>query len=95
MPEVRRSVQAEIDLESILEDLQHNNPAAAERYANAFYDKGQLLARFPEIGRSRLEIAPNLRSTLVHPYVIFYRLEGDVCVRPRFLILRELTPIPP
>jgi toxin ParE1/3/4 len=36
-----------------------------------------MLVRFPEIGRSRPEIAPNLRSTLVHPYVIFYRLEGD------------------
>jgi toxin ParE1/3/4 len=78
MAEVRRSAQAEIDLETILEDLQQNNPAAAERYATAFYDKGQMLAQFPEIGRSRPEIAPNLRSTLVHPYVVFYRLEGDV-----------------
>jgi len=52
--------------------------AAAERYAAAFDEKSQTLARFPEIGRLRPEIAPNVRSTLVHPYVVFYRLEGEV-----------------
>jgi toxin ParE1/3/4 len=78
MAEIRRTPQAEADLETILEDLQRNNPASAERYTTAFYDKGQMLARFPEIGRSRPEIAPNLRSTLVHPYVIFYRFEDDL-----------------
>jgi toxin ParE1/3/4 len=77
MAEIRRTLQAEADLETILEDLQRNNPVSVERYATAFYDKGQMLARFPEIGRSRPEIAPNLRSTLVHPYVIFYRLDDD------------------
>src|SRR5437764_1247875 len=33
MAVVRRSPQAETDLETILEDLQQNNPAVAERYA--------------------------------------------------------------
>jgi toxin ParE1/3/4 len=77
MATVRRSPQAETDLETILEDLQQKNPAAAERYANEFYDKGKALAQFPEIGRNRPEIGPNLRSTLVRPYVIFYRIEGE------------------
>jgi toxin ParE1/3/4 len=44
----------------------------------AFEEKSQVLAQFPEIGRPRPEIAPNLRSTLVHPYVVFYRVEGEV-----------------
>lgn len=74
---VSRSPQAETDLETILEDLQQKNPAVAERYAAEFYDKGKALAQFPEIGRSRLEIAPHLRSTLVHPYVIFCRVKDD------------------
>jgi toxin ParE1/3/4 len=74
-----------MDLETILEDLQQKNPSAAERYANAFYDKGRVLAQFPEIGRSRPEIAPGLRSTLVHPYVIFYRLEEEVVQIVRIL----------
>jgi toxin ParE1/3/4 len=77
MAEIRRTPQAETDLETILEDLQQKNSAMAERYATAFHDKGQMLAQFPEIGRARPEIAPKLRSTLVRPYVIFYRLEGD------------------
>jgi plasmid stabilization system protein ParE len=66
MTEIRRSPQAETDSETILVDLQQKNPAAAERYATAFYDKDRALAQFPEIGRSRPEIAPNLHSTLVH-----------------------------
>jgi len=78
MAEVRRSPQAETDLEMILIDLNQKYRSAAERYAAAFDEKSQTLARFPEIGRLRPEIAPNVRSTLVHPYVVFYRLEGEV-----------------
>ena len=78
MAAVLQTPQAESDLEEILEYLHRNNPAVAERYATAFYDKREALAQFPVIGRSRPEIAPNLRSTLVKPYVIFYRFEGGV-----------------
>jgi toxin ParE1/3/4 len=78
MAEVRRSLQAEQDLEIILEDLSQRGPALAERFATGFNEKSQLLARFPEMGRLRPEIATNLRSTLVDPYVLFYRLQGDV-----------------
>ena len=78
MAEVRRSLQAEEDLEIILEDLNERGQALAERFATAFEEKSQLLAQFPEMGRPRPEIATNLRSTLVHPYVLFYRLEGEV-----------------
>jgi toxin ParE1/3/4 len=78
MAEVRRSPRAEADLEAILDYLLRTNPAAAERYTTDFDNKGQVLARFPEIGHLRPEIAPNIRSTLVWPYVIFYRVEGDI-----------------
>lgn len=78
MVEVRLSPQAERDLEEILTDLDRKSTAAADRYAAAFDEKGRTLARFPEMGRSRSEINPTLRSTLVAPYVLFYRLEGDV-----------------
>ena len=77
MADVRRAPQAEADLQSILADLDQKNPAVADRYAAQFAEKGQALARFPEIGRFRPEIAPNLRSTLVHPYVMFYRIVGN------------------
>lgn len=78
MATIRRSQAAEADLDAILDDLNRKDPAVATRYAAEFEQKGQALAQFPEIGRSRPEIAPNLRSTLVRPYVIFYRVEGDV-----------------
>jgi plasmid stabilization system protein ParE len=86
MAEIRRSPRAEADLEAILEGLQRTNPAAADRYATEFHDKGQALARFPEMGHLRPEIAPNVRSTLVLPYVIFYRVEGDIVQIIRILL---------
>ena len=85
MAEIRHSPQSEADLEAILEYLHQNQPALAERFATAFYEKGQALARFPEMGRPRPELAPNLRSTLVHPYVLFYRVEGETVQIVRIL----------
>lgn len=85
MAEVRRSTQAELDLETILGDLDQRDHAYAERYATAFDEKSKVLSRFPEIGRLRPEIAASLRSTLVHPYVIFYRYEADVVQIVRIL----------
>ncbi len=42
-----------------------------------FEDKARSLADFPEGGRLRPEIAPDVRSTLVKPYVIFYRYRQE------------------
>lgn len=78
MAEVRHTPRAEADLEEILYRLHRDHPHADERLADAFVDKTRTLARFPEIGRLRPELAPGVRSTLVQPYVIFYRVEGDV-----------------
>ena len=89
MTTVRRSPQAEVDLETILNGLNRKDPAVAERYAVEFERKGHTLAQFPEIGRSRPEIAENLRSTLLQPYVIFYRLDGDVVQILRILDGRQ------
>ena len=77
MAVVRRSPQAEADLEAILDDLEAKDPAVSARYALAFAEKGDALGRFPEMGRARPEIAPGLRSTLVAPYVLFYQIAGD------------------
>jgi len=77
MAEMIRSPLAEADLDAILDDLNRRDPAAAERYGLKFAEKAESLMRFPESGRPRPEIAPNVRSTLVKPYVIFYRYEAD------------------
>ena len=77
MPDVRRSPQAELDLASILKALDMVNPSIAERYALEFEQKARALGQFPEMGRIRSEISPGIRSTIVHPYVLFYRIEDD------------------
>ena len=77
MASVHRSPEAEADLEAILDSLDQVDPKVAARYVLAFEQKSDALARFPEMGRARPEIAPNLRSTLVKPYVLFYMIVGD------------------
>ena len=38
-----------------------------------------------KMGRARPEIAPDLRSTLVRPYVLFYQVAGDLVQIVRIL----------
>jgi toxin ParE1/3/4 len=78
MAVVVRSLLAEADLDAILDDLNQKYPAAAQQYATRFAEKAQFLSQFPETGRLRTELAPDVRSTLVKPYVIFYRYRDDV-----------------
>jgi len=77
MATVRRSAKAEADLQAILQTLEQSSPAVADRYANEFQIKSCALAKFPELGRLRPEIAHGIHSTLVRPYVVFYRIQGD------------------
>jgi toxin ParE1/3/4 len=64
-------------LDEILTGLEQKNPAAADRYAALFDNKVRFLAQFPESGRLRPEIAPDVRSTRVRPYVVFDRFRQE------------------
>ena len=77
MAAVVRTLLAEADLDEILTGLEQKSPAVADRYAALFDNKARFLAQFPESGRLRPEIAPDVRSTLVKPYVIFYRYRQE------------------
>ncbi|MBD2776276.1 type II toxin-antitoxin system RelE/ParE family toxin [Iningainema tapete] len=57
--------------------------AAAQRFIDTINEKFQLLANSPGLGRSRLDLAPELRSFPVGKYIIFYRpiSEGILVVR--------------
>jgi toxin ParE1/3/4 len=44
-----------------------------------------VLQEHPHAGRSRDEIRPGLRSLAVTPYVVFYRVRGDVAELVRIL----------
>jgi len=74
MRPVVRTDQAEADLAGILDYLDERNPFAAERLAAEIDERCTLLAEFPEVGRTREEISPGLRSILVQRYVLFYRV---------------------
>jgi toxin ParE1/3/4 len=73
MARVQRTERAEQDLEAILDYLDDHSPAAADRFARTFKEKTEALARMPEMGRSREELAPSLRSFTAGNYLILYR----------------------
>ena len=73
MPRVLRTAQARLDLIEIWEFVARSSAARADRLTESIDAKCRLLAQFPEMGRSREELAPGVRSTLVERYVILYR----------------------
>jgi toxin ParE1/3/4 len=83
MSSVLRTSRANLDLVEIAFHIAEDNPAAAENWLDAFGEKCQLLARMPELGRKRPDLAPKLRSFPIGNYVIFYRpvAEGIQVIR--------------
>jgi toxin ParE1/3/4 len=77
MVPVTRSRLAGLNLFQILGELDSRDSARADRYATLFNDKIAALAQFPEMGRSRPEFGEDVRSTLVKPYVLFYRYRDE------------------
>lgn len=63
--------------------------ARDERTANRMHQRilasCRSKAQFPETGRLREEIAPGLRSSVVRPYVVFFRPEGETILVLRIL----------
>ncbi|MEG3837106.1 MULTISPECIES: type II toxin-antitoxin system RelE/ParE family toxin [unclassified Microcoleus] len=68
------SAPAKQDLRELTNYLLQFSANAANHFLNVFQEKFRLLADFPEMGRSREELAPSLRSFPVDKYVIFYRV---------------------
>lgn len=73
MPRVITSAASEADAEDIWRWIANDSVRAADRLVLRFEDVAQLLAHRPEMGRSREELAPGLRSFAVGSYIIFYR----------------------
>ena len=85
MAEVRRTEDAEADLTGIWAYIAADNPSAADRTILALFEAEDRLAQFPEIGRSRAELVPDLRSWAAGSYVIFYRPIEDGMLTIRIL----------
>lgn len=64
---------ADRDVFEISVYIARNNYAAAERFLDTLYEKFQLLADSPTIGRRREELAHGLRSFPTGSYAIYYR----------------------
>ena len=77
MKRYRLTPEAAHDLDEITDFIAADNPRAAARLIDSLEEKCQALADMPGMGRSREELAPNLSSSLVGKYVIFYRPDAE------------------
>jgi toxin ParE1/3/4 len=53
------------------------SPEIADKLAGEIEAASNRLRSHPLLGRARDEVAPGLRSLLVHPYAVFYRTKND------------------
>ena len=65
MPAVFRTSQAHLDLVEIALHIAEQNPTAADSWLNLINEKCNVLARMPEMGRKRFDLATDLRSLAV------------------------------
>lgn len=77
MPEAHQSPEARDDLLHLWLRIAQDNPEAADRQIARIEEAADRLAGFPELGRLRPELAPDLRSLAVGNYVIFHRAIPD------------------
>ena len=66
------SQKAKQDLQEIWDYIGRESPEAADAVINTIVDKFTTIAQFPQMGRSREELAPYIRSFSTGNYVIFY-----------------------
>lgn len=70
---VVRSRAARLDLVDVWTYVAGVDPAAADRLLDRVLAKLEMLADNPGVGSPRSELATNLRSLSVRPYLLFYR----------------------
>ncbi len=76
MPASVRSARAEQDLLEIWLYIAAENPAAADRQLDRFEAAFTSLARNPELGPARPDLAPAMRYYVVGRYLILYQQNG-------------------
>ena len=68
------NILATEDLKGIANYFATNNVEAGEQFFNKFDRRCEQLINFPNMGRSYVEIRPNLRGLPLDGYIIFYRV---------------------
>ena len=74
---VWRTSQAHLDLVEAALRIAEETPTAADHWLDSLDEKCRLLARMPELGRKRPDLAPDLRGFPIGNYIIFYRPVPD------------------
>ena len=77
MSEILRRPDAETDLDQLWLFIAQDDPVNADRFLDRVADTCALLGDNPLMGRSRPELAPDLRSFPVGGYLIFYQPLDD------------------
>ncbi len=73
------STIANRDIEAIADYLAENQGfETSDRFIKGMTDRLTQLTQFPQMGRSRDEIFPGVRSLLYEKYLIFYTVTDDV-----------------
>ncbi|MGH7840379.1 MAG: type II toxin-antitoxin system RelE/ParE family toxin [Candidatus Binataceae bacterium] len=72
MPRILKRPRALADLAEIWGFIADHSEARADAFIDTLDRKFRILGQKPKIGRSRDDLAPNLRSFPVGRYVIFY-----------------------
>ena len=88
MNSIRRllwTARAEEDLIDIWIYIARNNRSAADRVLHALNERSSLLARYPELGRSREDITGEVRSLRFGEYLILYRVDSEVVEIVRYV----------
>lgn len=62
------------DLTDIWSYIALDSYTAADKFTDELYESCRTLVRMPEMGRTRDELLPGLRSLAHRGYIIFYRI---------------------
>ena len=77
MPKLIIAPSAQQDLSDIFDYIARDKPIAAANWIDTIEEKCELIAATPEFGEKRAEYGPDIRSSVIGRYVIFYRPIDD------------------
>ena len=77
---VSRKARAELDNIWLYVARQSGSAEIANRIIDSITARFWLFSRYPNIGRSRDDLRPGLRSSVAGDYVIIYRVENDTVI---------------
>ena len=77
MPNIFWRPEAENDLLEIWLFIAEDSLQNADQYIDHIKTHCENLAEFPDIGRSREELAPGIQSFPIYNYILFYKIMDD------------------